>query len=422
MAPPPPQPPAQAGKFKPRKPPPKKPSASSVIITPGVTASVSATPNTSGASSNRESNRESTTGSSGRGGRGGGNARGGRGRGRGGRMPIPQGRVFFTGIEAPQHQQQQSSTAMKAAAAGSKSKEGEEIIVGEISGEGVGAAAIAKAAAGTNLDGGRFYDDDRWGGPYDNEATSSTTTNLPPTAYTYISSSDDDQEDDSTKLPPPKNRYRATMPISLCPPTPAKKNNSSRNDEVDEDVLSKLDTIHKEQDPPMTSPFVEGKDGLTSSPWILFKFPTRLPRINPRCTVTTIQESYEPADAVSSSSVLDDTAQDEMMILEDDNTKAASNVSSATPYDDTLKDVTAGHYGKLQVYKSGKTVLVLGSSEQPNNVVRMLVMDGIHPTFHQQVVCIDQKEKTFIPIGEVQRTAVVIPDIDEAFVTTGTTL
>lgn len=423
MAPPP--PPSQAGKFKPRKPPPKKPSAgSSVVITPGISSSSNAAPSTSGATGS-PTNKESTgSNSSGRGGRGGsGNARGRGGRGRGGRMPIPQGRVFFTGIEAQQQQQQKSSGPTKAGVLGSnssKSKEGEEIIVGEISGDGVGAAAIARAAAGGGSDGGRFYDDDRWSGPYDNETA--TSANLPPTAYTYESSSDDEPDEILKKLPQSKNRFPTNMPISICPPnaTGTTTTTTKMSTQVEEDVTSQLDKLHQEQDPPMTSPFVEGNLSPMSSPWILFKFPTRLPRIHPRCTISTKQESDEqprPDALVSSSSIPDEaTSQDEMMMLEDDNTKFLSNLSSVTSYDNTLKDISAGHYGKLLVYKSGKTVLVLGSPDQPTGNVRMLVMDGIHPSFQQQVVCIDPKDKTFIPLGEVQKTAVVIPDIDEAFI------
>lgn len=423
MAPPP--PPAQAGKFKPRKPPPKKVSAgSSAVITPGISSSTNAAPATSSgattASATREFTANSGSSSSGRGGSG--NARGRGGRGRGGRMPIPQGRVFFTGIEAPQQQQQKASGPTKAGALGSsssKSKEGEEIIVGEISGDGVGAAAIARAAAG---DVGGFYDDDRWAGPYENEPASSATT-LPPTAYTYISSSDDEQQEKKTKLPQSKNRHPANLPVSICPPnaTGTTTTTTNKSTQVEEAEISPLDKLYQDQDPPMSSPFVEGNIGALSSPWILFKLPTRLPRIHPRCTIsTTKQETDEPLrpDAVVSSSSIPDeaTSQDEMMILEDDHTKAISNLSSVTSYDNTLKDISAGHYGKLLIYKSGKTVLVLGSPDQPTGDVRMLVMDGIHPSFQQQVVCIDPKEKSFIPLGEVQKTAVVIPDIDEAFV------
>ena len=79
-------------------------------------------------------------------------------------------------------------------------------------------------------------------------------------------------------------------------------------------------------------------------------------------------------------------------------------------FDDTLKDADAGRYGRIVVRKSGKTELVIGGDDNGLEV-RLLVHQGLQCGFRQEVVSIDPEECTFVSLGGVDKSLVVVPDI-----------
>mmetsp|Transcript_4699 Transcript_4699/g.6966 ORF Transcript_4699/g.6966 Transcript_4699/m.6966 type:complete len:432 (-) Transcript_4699:1635-2930(-) len=428
-------PPTQAGKFKPRKPAQKKPSTA---ITPGVSSSIFPEP-----PSTQQSHESRSTSGRGRGRSGG---REGSGRGRGGsagRMPIPQGRVFFTG-EAAQTVTASNTPSRKTSGGGikpysSQQQEGEELIVGEVS-EGVGAAALSRAAAGGSSRKTFDEDGDQWDRPsYFDRDEMIETNNLPSNFYTYESSSDEDGPIKKHQQAPIQQRggrhkLLTMMPTCLHPDTDDKVRESELKQEEKkashfEENSSEINLISKE-DPPMISPFVDYIDsnGTDSNPlWMLFKFPTRLPRIHPRCTATHGGAKHELTEFKADTPLsIGSTVLDGVLSMEVNNeehfestaNKGPSSANTSASYDDTLKDVVPGQYGKIIVYKSGKTLLVIGPDSDPKKQVSMLLMEGIRPSFYQQVVAIDPSGQTFTPLGEVRQTSVVIPDVDGAFAAT----
>lgn len=85
--------------------------------------------------------------------------------------------------------------------------------------------------------------------------------------------------------------------------------------------------------------------------------------------------------------------------------------STATGYDDTLKDIPPGRYGRIVVRKSGRTELIVGGGDTSEPEVRMLVHEGLQCGFRQEAVSIDPDESTFVTLGNVNKSIVVTPDI-----------
>jgi hypothetical protein len=209
-------------------------------------------------------------------------------------------------------------------------------------------------------------------------------------------------------------------------------------------------------DPPPTAPFhvLNNQDDKKEeqASWMLFKFPTRLPRLAPHCITTsnasgksrietsnmTTKDSSEPMnsdqgdprshqldahaynnavpDAVSSSFFNDDSTEINHSSSRNSNTSSTSN----NLYDDLLKDASAGRYGKIVVHKSGKAYLVVGGTDSKTPQVRMSLQNGLSCGFQQQAVSIHtstdgKKSGSYIPLGEVNKTIVVTPDVESAF-------
>merc|ERR1719223_532783 len=72
----------------------------------------------------------------------------------------------------------------------------------------------------------------------------------------------------------------------------------------------------------------------------------------------------------------------------------APNASESYGYDDTLKDASAGRYGKIVMYKSGKAYLIVGGNDDSSGgtggapPVRMQLTTGLPCGFLQQAVAI----------------------------------
>lgn len=70
-----------------------------------------------------------------------------------------------------------------------------------------------------------------------------------------------------------------------------------------------------------------------------------------------------------------------------------------------LKDLPGGLMGKLLVYKSGKVKMRLGDA-------LFDVSAGLDCTFAQEAVAINTNKKQCCSLGEVNKRAIVTPDID----------
>lgn len=376
-----PPPPSQAGKFKPRKPAKRVPA-------PG-TASVSAA----------QSNSTARSSSNGRGGGGRGRGRGRAGRGRG-RLPLPKGQVFFTGNTPPASAGKTKSAPKKGSALSSGSSDStakketnrltikmegkhetsDEVIVGELD-EGIGASICGSKGEKSVLE-----QESKGPSKFVDEAASAPDPSLS-IAETYGSDSSDDEisilrKQRKGKLPI-TNKYIQPSQLPF-PPAPVPvgvglaENRPILYEDTDSDAMQK------------SSPFVdpdnsEAKEKEMQS-WFLFQFPTRLPL-----------DSVTAPDAVSS---------EEIPAL-----AASSQVSIPHILPNSFDNILAsnsGHMGKIKVYKSGKTILHMGSTQ-------LNVSEGLPCGFVQHAVAIDPSRATYVPLGVVGKTVVVTPNVQGAF-------
>lgn len=432
-------------------------------------------------------------GGRGRGGRGGRDRGRGRGRGRG-RFVKPKGQVFFTAnataSDNVKNKDSRSDPSMiddkeavifmpgmsgsttskisgpalvastaegrLAAAAQARKGEGDEIIVGEME-EGFGVGDNKKASGGilsrTRLNKGpSMFDDEE---EADGKASSLAD-------YTYDSDSSEDGE--IKRMAQQINAFKSrgkggrSQPAPLLPqqlPLPPTKrpglnridymyecqslNQSSKNNKNQDEMKKKVNEVVMD-DPPLEPPFLnlnkatpEAKKDEEKS-WMIFKFPTRLPRLQAPSTLSGMAVKKENEMDLDEN-IGDDDDDDEMDGLADPSEPSPDNVTSSSNsnpnsssknhtglastrssgFDDTLKDSAAGRYGKIVMYKSGKTYLIVGDkSDSKNPPVKMLLSSGLPCGFVQQAVTIDT-DNGYIPLGEVKNSFVVTPDVEEAF-------
>ncbi|KAL3806098.1 hypothetical protein ACHAXA_001393 [Cyclostephanos tholiformis] len=188
----------------------------------------------------------------------------------------------------------------------------------------------------------------------------------------------------------------------------------------------------KMSDPPLQSPFFDltsasdesdNKAEAKNDSWFLMKFPTRLPLMDAsssslnasnrraaRIKSEFLDEGDNLADFVESGSHADTSA-----ALEAGSLGSATASSGPLGYDDTLKDALAGRYGKIVIRRSGKTELIIGGGGDGHEV-RLLIHEGLQCGFRQEAVCIDPDNATFVSLGCVDKSIVVTPDIERAFV------
>ncbi len=356
------------------------------------------------------------------------------------------------------------------AAAQARQGEGDEIIVGEIEeGQGVGDYRKSSLSSkGEILD--KMGSEKRptlFHGEDDEEAGNMYSMNENVADFTYDSDSSTDGEPKRLEQRMNASRNQGKVrhqPLSLLPqklpipPTkrpghgqidylydcqiPIESSSTSRkvktNTEMEEVIMD---------DPTLESPFLNLNEATTEEKaeeqksWMLFKFPTRLPRLTPQCTISGMVVKDENAmdidynynnqqENVSSSILIDPSAPSlpeavtssstttlntTKSNLQQSGTTSASGNAHASNYDDTLKDTAAGRYGKIVVYKSGKAFLIIGDNNNSNTPpIRMRLSSGLPCGFLQQAVSIDV-DNGFIPLGEVKKSIVVTPDVEMAF-------
>jgi hypothetical protein len=398
MAPP---PPSQAGKFKPRKAVKKVP-----IATPGSAAA--------GGSSNNDQRGSSAPHGSPRGGggrgRGRGDGAGGRGRGRG---PQPQGQVFFTagaagggGASGGSSSSPKNTLAnkVKAARAANAAKanatansamqratgavqvkrenETQEEVVGTME-EGVGftaqnseAAQKIKAEAANRANGEFELEEDNNNAPPTRSTITSKKSIHGMETFQYDSDSSEEEAAASSRQ---KGSQRNNIVPPLCLPYPGSSasvgiGGSARpvfypgegynllpdKDNVPPTKYGHMTAPVTTVDPVGMSPFVDigNTDSLRveQDSWFLVQLPTRLPRV--------VQQS----DDTNTGNVNNDNNSGPMDVSDAQQqqpvpTAATADVRTApvqtTSFDNVLSSAKPGRIGRMLVYKSGKTVLVL---------------------------------------------------------------
>lgn len=210
-------------------------------------------------------------------------------------------------------------------------------------------------------------------------------------------------------------------------------------------------TTTKLSDPPLQSPFLDLESvsdelkQVETNNWFIMKFPTRLPHLDNSLSSTNASKGGATAAAsLVKSELSEEAGTDIFPDAAGSSSSAASKVaadrvgSAARPaavasgaaaatmgatspsaaalgYDDTLKDTASGRYGRIEVRKSGKTELVLGGGDGSPEV-RLLIHEGLQCGFRQEAVCIDPDEATFVVLGDVDKSLIVTPDVERAFV------
>ena len=363
-------PPPQAGKFKPRK-PAKKISVGGVV------------PETVTSTSTQPQQQQPRRPSQGRGGRGGG-------RGRGSRAPIPQGKAFFTAQPAPQSAgrgnhnnsrstpiepltvtsgvtQNQPPMTLQQQRQARRKRDGmntgmdDEEIVGTLD-----------EAVGYSLPVGSKNPLDSVGGPSKDHKNSSTTSSsnlerallgqtalssqpyLGPNGYIYDSDSSEDDENDESGDVVVRN-VGVQRPLTLPFPSKERKDSYHHNN-VTPDTIGSTVSAPVIKESKSQFPFLNTDD---DNAYFLVQLPTRLPPVisNHDATRTNSHGNFNDPIAVPSSS--------------DPDVRMVDPVAVATPsiqsnaFDNVLTNAKPGRIGKLKIYRSGRTVLVLDSS--PND-------------------------------------------------------
>jgi len=457
----PPKKPVQAGKFKPLKRPTKKaasaePSTSTDNAAAAATSSsTDVNPSSSTTTATNSRSRSPKGGRGDGGGRGGGRGRGGRG-GRG-KFIAPTGQAFFTGnaiaggstsasaaagaraargggpvdisgatsATTQKYNVTRNAAAAESAAAKAREGEGEEIVVMEMDLED------GEEEGGKKKKSVLEQDRPEREGPslFDNEDIQETP--LDADAYEYDSDSSIEEQKQRRKgnvsnfrmapiqLPFPVAPHQQSMYDCQGATTTSLIADKKKSSDVEMSTEQQSSSILS--DPELESPFIdvttasEDLKQLELNSWFLMKFPTRLPHLDnsgggdskPTNVNSEMSEGDEP-DLVGSSNDANDTMMPATVSV-------GAGPSSATGYDDTLKDIPPCKYGRIVVRKSGRTELIVGGGDSGEPEVRMLIHEGLQCGFRQEAVSIDPDEATFITLGNVNKSIVVTPDIEQAF-------
>mmetsp|Transcript_18953 Transcript_18953/g.30567 ORF Transcript_18953/g.30567 Transcript_18953/m.30567 type:complete len:434 (-) Transcript_18953:562-1863(-) len=338
--------------------------------------------------------------------------RGGRGRGRG---PGPQGKVFFTGgerIEAPTRGASSSSSSRTASAArrGARSAGGSSSGTGGGGGglramdtsteEVVGQLETAIGASGSNTAGNREPTKSRLSDhtmEYEDEGqnrTSSTSMSIPLAMHMY----DSDSSDEESRIRSNDRHGSLLSPLEL--PFPAKENpqgvgsshaSAPQLSEVEDTPASPFVSVHR------ADKLREEKDS-----WFLVQLPTRLAPLQKRRqeTTTTAAEGGDPAEGNETEDVVPSLANISEVCV--------PPVTTDT-FDNALETAAPGRIGKILVYKSGKTVLVMDG--QDGKEIELEVNEGLTCSFKQEIVAVDTQKGQYISLGDVKKSVVVSPDL-----------
>lgn len=409
--------PSQRGKFRPKKPQKKvsKPAAATATTGAASSASPSIKSTNPGEGSIPRRNDSTIEASGGRGrGRGrGGRGRGGRGRGR---IPIPQGTVFFTGGEKKTAASAKGSTAKRTTISAGESrssrksddaagKSGRDLIdtsteevVGQLD-TAIGGSGNTKKESVLERDYGDYVDEE--GPPV------ASTMNLNISANCMYDS--DSSDEGSTKK---------SKTMSLIAPLELPFATRSLSERVEPDVTNSTHIDdHNCGDYPESaqpaSPFVamDKTDGIhdENNSWFLVQLPTRLPPMQKNFSrQENDNDDAEGGEVADRNTTIDSAASSANNNVMNNLSEVAVPPVTTSCFDHGLDKNAPGKIGKILVYKSGKTVLVL---DGPGDKLTMDVNEGLTCRFHQQVVTVNTKEGHYINLGDVDKSIVISPDL-----------
>ena len=356
-----------------------------------------------------------------------------------------------------------ASSAKSTGAAGSGRRgfdEGEETVLGEIEGGGVGDAGLAegkgktgasllksKSGGSSRKKGGLGDKDDEDGEaisrprPTASKASSSMGAGDGPIDYTYDSDSSDEEMEGRASGPTWSSLAPSELPFPSLRPYGGHQHilyncqreetaaamsapaGSSSAAAVPDAVTSVSE--EKKNDGGGTTTDAEvgavapvflnlqtasAEDrAIESNTFTLFKLPTRLPRIAPTCKMKSDPDAsgIEPMEVESSEAA----AGGGLGSQHQPNRYPGAPMSAGNRFDDTLRSAPSGRYGKIRIRKSGKAVLVVG--EGTPEEVTLNLNQGIPCSMLQQAVNIDPLEASFVTMGEVHHSVVATPNILE---------
>ena len=394
--------PSQRGKFRPKKPQKKASrvdtaSAGKVVSTSSLPPS--ATPADRGEdSSYRRSNSSIDERGRGRGGRGRG--RGGRGRGGRGRIPIPQGTVFFTGGEkkkdasATRGSESKRKNASASSSRSSKNlgnaqgKDGRDLVdmsteevVGQLD-TAIGGSGSTKKESILEKDYGDYHQEEE---PSDG-ARGSMNMNI--TAGCLY---DSDSSDERTTRVFKNTSLMAPLELPFALKSTDVKPDETNSNQIDENVGS--DSIESNH---LISPFA----GTTkvqdlrdeNNSWFLVQLPTRLPPMQKEFSCSESDHDDTKENDPSEQTIIQDSVapSTNSNFLNHISEVAVSPVTTSC-FDNSLNKKAPGRVGKIVVYKSGKTVLVM---DGPDDKVRpkpwwiKLILDLIQLLFFRTVLAL----------------------------------
>jgi len=218
--------------------------------------------------------------------------------------------------------------------------------------------------------------------------------------------------------PSPASAAPSSVGSSSAPrPTVVSSSHVQTEEKKSEDDTGEEDRPHSaEEDPPLFPPFLDPsvasqeEQRRERESWVLVQLPTRLPRLDP---LSTLSGSVK-AEVASSGDIGGEMDVD-VAVAASSNAGAGDEAAGGGGFDDTLRDVRAGMYGKIVVRRSGKAELVVGGGETGMPEVRMALTEGIRAGFARQAVSIDADRGVYVPLGDVGKDLVATPDVERAF-------
>jgi hypothetical protein len=369
--------PSQRGKFRPKKPQKKatKPAAATAETGTASSSFPSINPTNPGEGSIPRRNDTTIEAS---GGRGRGRGRGGRGgRGRG-RIPIPQGTVFFTGGEKKTASSAKGLTAKRAtiSAGASRSarkgtdaagKGGRDLIdtsteevVGQLD-TAIGGSGNTKKESVLERDYGDYVDEE--GPPVGGAMNLNISANC-----MYDSDSSGERS------------TRKSKTISLIAPLELPFLTRSLSERIEPDVTSSTNIDedncgdYPESAQP-ESPFVAmyKTDGIRdeNNSWFLVQLPTRLPPMQKNFSHHENEnDDAEGREIADRNTTMDSTPSSANNNVMNNLSEVAVPPVTTSCFDHGLDKNAPGKIGKILVYKSGKTVLVI---DGPGDKVRSML-------------------------------------------------
>lgn len=384
-------PPSQQGKFR-----PKKQRAKKKIIKPGASSTSDLTPTPSVAFAPAPYG--------GRGSEGRARAQGVRER-----SPIPQGRVFFTGVEkktSPPTNKKQSAEETTETRSGANAT---EEIVGQLDiAVGIEKSIKAVRSRKRDVNKGRILDSLDFEEQKTESIRPSQRKGSIDLAFGGIMYDSDSSQEELDEVD------TQTLPQSKLPPLqlPIAKSNNPTSYQTPEAVVSEtfVPSLDEERNEVGASPFLDQHKNADASQakdsWFLVQLPTRLPPLK------------QNEEDISNSQDVETNHPDDMPSSSENTNSKISEVSTppllTNKFDNVLSKAPPGRIGKVLVYKSGKTVLVMEDSNGQNKVL-FNVTEGLTCGFLQQAVTIDSEDRKYVELGNVNKSIVVSPILDSAF-------